>query len=129
MISLFIFAVITFYIPFSHEKKYGMLLELVVIDLMWLTAPPRFTRKPPPLIFIKEGGNLTLSISVSGNPQPKITWSVRQKTQGNKRRVKSTENRFEIKNVRFEDEGVITYRAENVFGAQENEIELTVLGE
>ena len=36
MISLFIFAVITFYIPFSHEKKYDMLLELVVIDLMWL---------------------------------------------------------------------------------------------
>ena len=43
--------------------------------------------------------------------------------------MKSTENKFEIKNVRFEDEGVITYRAENVFGAQENEIELTVLGE
>lgn len=103
-----------------------------MIDLMWLiisTAPPRFTRKPPPFIFIKEGGNLTLGISASGKPQPKITWSIRNKTQENERRVNITDNKFEIKNVRFEDEGVITCRAENVFGVQENEIELTVLGE
>ena len=32
-------------------------------------------------------------------------------------------------NVRFEDEGVITCRAENVFEVQETKVELTVLGE
>ena len=93
------------------------------------TAPPRFTSKPPPLIFIKEGGNLTLSISVSGNPQPKITWSVRLKIHGNQSRVNSTDDdEFELKNVRFEDEGVISCRAENLFGVQETEVELTILG-
>ena len=96
----------------------------------WSTAPPRFTSKPPPLIFIKEGGNLTLSISVSGNPQPKITWSVRLKIHENQSRVNSTgDDKFELKNVRFEDEGVIACRAENLFGVQETEVELTVLGE
>ena len=93
------------------------------------TAPPRFTSKPPPLIFIKEGGNLTLSISVSGNPQPKITWSVRLKIHENESRVNSTgDEKFELNYIRFEDEGVITCRAENVFGVQETEVELTVLG-
>ncbi|CAH3160376.1 unnamed protein product [Porites lobata] len=92
-------------------------------------APPRFTSKPPPLIFIKEGGNLTLSISVSGNPQPKITWSVRLKIHENESRVNSTgDEKFELNYIRFEDEGVITCRAENVFGVQETEVELTVLG-
>ena len=93
------------------------------------TAPPRFTSKPPPLIFIKEGGNLTLSISVFGNPQPKITWSVRLKIHENESRVNSTgDEKFELNYIRFEDEGVITCRAENVFGVQETEVELTVLG-
>ena len=93
------------------------------------TAPPRFTSKPPPLIFIKEGGNLTLSISVFGNPQPKITWSVRLKIHENESRVNSTgDEKFKLNYIRFEDEGVITCRAENVFGVQETEVELTVLG-
>ena len=93
------------------------------------TAPPRFTSKPPPLIFIKEGGNLALSISVSGNPQPKITWSVRLKIHENESRVNSTgDEKFELNYIRFEDEGVITCRAENVFGVQETEVEVTVLG-
>lgn len=121
-----------FIFHFRKKKYFDILAQLAVTDLMWLiisTAPPRFTRKPPTFIFIKEGGNLTLSISASGKPQPKITWSIRNKTQGNKRRVNITGNKFEIKSVRFEDKGVITCRAENVFGVQENEIELTVLGE
>ena len=78
---------------------------------------------------MKEGGNLTLSISVSGNPQPKITWSVRLKIHENQSRINSTgDEKFELNDVRFEDEGVITCRAENVFGVQETEVELTVLG-
>lgn len=93
------------------------------------TAPARFTNKPPPLIFIKEGGNLSVTISVSGYPTPKVTWSMQGKNHGNQTRFKTTLDKFDIDDVRFEDEGVITCRAENVFGVQETKVELTVLGE
>ena len=47
----------------------------------------------------------------------------------NQSRINSTgDEKFELTGVRFEDEGVITCRAENVFGVQEIEVELTVLG-
>lgn len=92
-------------------------------------SPPRFTNKPPPLIFIKEGGNLSVTISVSGYPTPKVTWSMQGKNHGNQTRFKTTLDKFDIDDVRFEDEGVITCRAENVFGVQETKVELTVLGE
>ena len=93
------------------------------------TAPPRFTNKPPPLIFIKEGGNLSVSISASGYPVPKITWSMQGKNHQNQTRFKTAADKFVMDDVRFEDEGVITCRAENVFGVQETKVELTVLGE
>lgn len=93
------------------------------------TAPARFTNKPPPLIFIKEGGNLSVTISVSGYPTPKVTWSMQGKNHRNQTRFKTTLDKFDIDDVRFEDEGVITCRAENVFGVQETKVELTVLGE
>ena len=51
------------------------------------------------------------------------------KNRGNQTRFKTTLDKFDIDDVRFEDEGVITCRAENVFGAQETKVELTVLGE
>ena len=38
-------------------------------------------------------------------------------------------DKFVMDDVRFEDEGVITCRAENVFGVEETKVELTVLGE
>ena len=93
------------------------------------TAPPRFTNKPPPLIFIKESGNLSVSISASGYPVPKITWSMQGKSYQNQTRFKTAGDKFVMDDVRFEDEGVITCRAENVFGVEETKVELTVLGE
>ncbi|KAM7427694.1 hypothetical protein ABFA07_021217 [Porites harrisoni] len=93
-----------------------------------LFAPPRFLNKPPPLIFIKEGGNLSIGISVSGNPVPKITWTLQDKNHENQTRYKVTADKFEIDDVHFEDEGVINCRAENLFGVQEAKVELTVLG-
>lgn len=51
------------------------------------------------------------------------------KNRGNQTRFKTTLDKFDIDDVRFEDEGVITCRAENVFGVQETKVELTVLGE
>lgn len=93
------------------------------------TAPPRFTNKPPPLIFIKESGNLSVSISASGYPVPKITWSMQGKSYQNQTRFKIAADKFVMDDVRFEDEGVITCRAENVFGVEETKFELTVLGE
>ena len=72
---------------------------------------------------------MSLSISASGNPAPKITWSVQGKNHRNETRFKITDDKFEKENVRFEDEGVITCRAKNVFGVQVAKVELTVLGE
>ena len=54
---------------------------------------------------------------------------MRLKIHENQSRINSTgDEKFELNDVRFEDEGVITCRAENVFDVQETEVELTVLG-
>lgn len=47
----------------------------------------------------------------------------------NQIRFKIAADKFVMDDVRFEDEGVITCRAENVFGFEETKVELTVLGE
>lgn len=54
---------------------------------------------------------------------------MRSKNHGNQTRFKTALDKFDIDDVRFEDEGVIMCRAENVFGVQETKVELTVLGE
>jgi len=51
------------------------------------------------------------------------------KNHQNQTRFKNAADKFVMDDVRFEDEGVITCRAENVFGVQETKVELTVLGE
>lgn len=40
-----------------------------------------------------------------------------------------TAHQFEIRGVRFEDQGIITCRVENLFGFQETKVELIVFGE
>ena len=102
---------------------------MLTIKYLQPTAPPRFTSKPPSLVSVKEGSNLSLSISASGNPAPKITWSLQERNHGNQSRYKITADKFEIRGVLFEDQGMITCRAENVFGLQEINVKLVVLGE
>ena len=85
--------------------------------------------KTPSLVSVREGKNLSLEISVSGNPAPKITWSVHGRDYGDKSRFNITDKIFEIRGVRFEDQGMITCRAENLFGIQETKVDLVVLGE
>ena len=92
------------------------------------TAPPRFTSELPSLISIAEGGNLSLTVSVSGNPAPKITWSLQGKAHGEQSGYKITAEMFEINEVRFEDQGMITCRAENLFGVREAGVKLIVFG-
>lgn len=92
-------------------------------------APPRFTSKPPSQISIHEGGNLSLKASASGNPTPNIKWSVQGKNGGDQSRHTITADQFAIREVRFEDQGIITCRAENVFGFQDTKVELIVFGE
>ena len=93
------------------------------------TAPPNFMTKLPSLVSLREGGNLSLEIAVSGSPFPKITWSVHGREIVNKSRLIITNNKFEIRGVRFEDQGLITCTAQNVFGVQETKTELVVFGE
>ena len=50
------------------------------------------------------------------------------KSYQNQTRFKTAAEKFVMDDVRFEDEGVITCRAENVFGVEETKVELTVLG-
>ncbi|XP_068747696.1 uncharacterized protein [Montipora capricornis] len=91
-------------------------------------GPPRFVTKTPSLVSVREGKNLSLEISVSGNPAPKITWSVHGRDYGDKSRFNITDKIFKIRGVRFEDQGMITCRAENLFGIQETKVDLVVLG-
>ena len=92
-------------------------------------APPRFTSKPPSQISIHEGGNLSLNAPTSGNPTPNIKWSVQGKNGGDQSRHTITADQFAIREVRFEDQGIITCRAKNVFGFQDTKVELIVFGE
>ena len=93
------------------------------------TAPPRFMTELPSLISLREGENLTLEVAVSGSPFPKITWSVHGREIVDKSRLTITNDKFEIRGVRLEDKGLITCTAQNLFGFQETEAELVVLGE
>ena len=72
---------------------------------------------------------MSLNASASGNPAPKITWSVQGKNGGDQSRHTVTADQFAIREVRFEDQGIITCRAENVFGFRETKVELIVFGE
>ena len=72
---------------------------------------------------------MSLNISASGNPAPKITWSLQGGNHGNQSRFKLTDEKFEISKVRFEDQGMITCRAENVFGTRVAHVKLIVYGE
>ncbi|XP_068679572.1 uncharacterized protein [Montipora foliosa] len=102
--------------------------NLVKKMMVTMFGPPRFTTKTPSPVSVREGENLSLEISVSGNPAPKITWSVHGRDYGDKSRFNITDKIFEIRGVRFEDQGMITCRAENLFGIQETKVDLVVLG-
>ncbi|XP_068679584.1 immunoglobulin superfamily DCC subclass member 3-like [Montipora foliosa] len=91
-------------------------------------GPPRFVTKTPSLVSVREGENLSLEISVSGNPAPKITWSMHGQDYRDRSRFNITDKIFEIRAARFEDQGMITCRAENLFGIQETKVDLVVLG-
>jgi len=91
-------------------------------------APPRFTSKTPQSITIREGTKLSINISATGNPPPKITWSFQGENHGNQSRFKITDKTFEIAGARFEDQGMITCQAENVFGIRVAQVELIVFG-
>ena len=93
------------------------------------TAPPTFMTKLPSLVSLKEGGNLTLEVAAYGSPFPNITWSVHGREIIESSRLTITNDKFEIRGVRFEDQGLITCTARNVFGVQETQTELVVLGE
>ena len=54
---------------------------------------------------------------------------MKTKTQENQTRFRVFADKFEMSDVRFEDEGVITSRAENMFGIQVTEVKITVRGE
>ena len=72
---------------------------------------------------------MSLNISASGNPVPKITWSLQSGTHYNQSRFNFTDKTFEIAEVRFEDQGMITCQAENVFGTRVAQVKLIVFGE
>ena len=72
---------------------------------------------------------MSLNISASGNPVPKITWSLQSGTHYNESRFKFTDKTFQIAEVRFEDQGMITCQAENVFGTRVAQVKLIVFGE
>ena len=72
---------------------------------------------------------MSLKISASGKPAPKISWSLQGGNHGNQSRFKLTDGTYEITKVRFEDQGLITFQAENVFGTRVEHVKLIVFGE
>ena len=51
------------------------------------------------------------------------------KSRESRARFRILDDKFEMDNVRFEDEGLITCHAENMFGVEVSKVNLTVLGE
>ena len=78
---------------------------------------------------IREGTKLSINIPASGNPAPKITWYLQGVKHHNQSRFKYTDELFEIMEARFEDQGMITCQAENVFGTRVARVKLIVFGE
>ena len=54
---------------------------------------------------------------------------MQRKSRESPARFRILDDKFEMDNVRFEDEGLITCHAENMFGVEVSKVNLTVLGE
>lgn len=77
---------------------------------------------------VGEKQNVTLPCRATGFPPPVITWYKNGHVIEEKRKHFKIRN-WEIIEIRFEDHGIYTCKAENVFGSDQSSVDLAVKGE
>ncbi len=91
---------------------------------MSITAP--FLQEPLVGMTVNEGQTAFLKCAADGHPTPKITWSKVSSSLPVGRHVVDSSGALILKNVRPEDDGVYSCRAENFLGSVNESAKLTV---
>ena len=81
---------------------------------------------PPSATTVNEGQTALLTCSADGHPTPRITWSKDSSSLPVGRHVVESSGALIVKNVKPEDDGVYSCRAENVLGSSSASAKLTV---
>ena len=94
----------------------------------FLPEKPHFISKPPSSVMIvREKQNVTLPCKAAGFPQPVITWYKNGHVIEERQQVKAGRD-LEFKEIQFEDRGMYTCTAENLFGRDHLSVNVTVQG-
>ena len=91
---------------------------------MSITAP--FLQEPLTGMTVNEGQTAVLTCSADGHPPPRITWSKVSSSLPVGRHVIESSGALIVKNVKPEDDGVYSCRAENLLGSVNVSAKLTV---
>ena len=91
---------------------------------MSITAP--FLQEPLAGMTVSEGQTAVLTCSADGHPPPRITWSKVSSSLPVGRHVAESSGALIVKNVKPEDDGVYSCRAENLLGSVNASAKLTV---
>ena len=91
---------------------------------MSITAP--FLQAPLAGMTVNEGETAVLTCSADGHPTPRITWSKVSSSLPVGRHVVESSGALIVKNVKPEDDGVYSCKAENLLGSVNVSAKLTV---
>ncbi len=91
---------------------------------MSVSAP--FLHKPPFGMTVNDGQTAVLTCTADGHPAPRITWSRVSSSLPVGRHVVDSSGALIVKNVKPEDDGVYSCRAENLMGSVNESAKLTV---
>ncbi len=91
---------------------------------MSITAP--FLQEPLVGMTVNEGQTAFLKCTADGHPTPKITWSKVSSSLPVGRHVVESSGALIVKNVKPEDDGVYSCRAQNLLGSVNGSAKLTV---
>ena len=89
------------------------------------TASAPFLQEPLAGITVNEGQRAFLKCKADGHPHPRVTWSKVNSSLPIGRHVVESSGSLILKNVKSEDDGVYSYRAENLLGSVNASAKLT----
>ena len=90
------------------------------------TASAPFLQEPLAGITVNEGQRAFLKCTADGHPHPRVTWSKVNSSLPIGRHVVESSGSLILKNVKSEDDGVYSCRAENLLGSVNASAKLTV---
>ncbi|XP_067143840.1 protein turtle-like isoform X3 [Centruroides vittatus] len=91
-------------------------------------APPRFTVKPPDVLYVKTGQSVILQCEAEGTPQPKIFWYKDNLPLDESANIKVTNTTVRITNLKQTDIGDYLCTAHNIEGSASAHTKIIVAG-